>query len=182
MEEPKEQQTKWIESGRIGRALGLRGENIVYWNNDVPPVEVNDEIFVATDLNAEPEPYRIAALRKQGRLHVVRFEGIDDREAAEGMKNRHLFRSADELPALAENEYYSYQILGLAVVTREGRRLGEIVRIFTAGENDVYEVRPEGAKKGSEVLVPAIADVIDRIDLNAGEVIINPLPGMIEEP
>jgi ribosomal 30S subunit maturation factor RimM len=52
------------------------------------------------------------------------------------------------------------------------------VRIFTAGENDVYEVLPEGARKGEEILLPAIKDVIISVDLIAGQMMVRLMEGM----
>ena len=158
----------------------MKGECAVYWNDAESPVSVGAELFVDMGDGKEPKPYRMAALRKQGRLHVLRFEGVDDREAARRLANAEIVRPADSLPKLPEGQYYCYQILGMEVVTEDGRELGEVVRIFTAGENDVYEVLPKGARKGGEILVPAIGDVIVSVDVDANRMVIRPLEGMLD--
>ena len=53
--------------------------------------------------------------------------------------------------------------------------LGEVVDIIETGANDVYLVR---GQRG-EILVPAIKDVVKRIDPAAGHMLIQPLPGML---
>ena len=55
-----------------------------------------------------------------------------------------------------------------------------MVRIFSAGENDVYEVLPEGGKRGEEILIPATSEVILSVDLKAGRMVIRPLEGMLD--
>ncbi len=172
--------SEWVSCGRIGRAIGLRGECVVFWNDDECPLDVGAEIFVDFGDGAELREYRIAALRKQGRFDVVRLDGIDDRESAEVLVNAQLVRPADSLPQLPEGEYYCYQILGMEVVTERGDNLGRVVRIFTAGENDVYEILPHGARRGAEILVPAIADVIISVDVAAKRMVIRPLEGMLD--
>jgi 16S rRNA processing protein RimM len=69
----------------------------------------------------------------------------------------------------------------MEVETEDGGKLGRVVRIFTAGENDVYEVLPDGAKKGDEILIPAIGDVIISVDVEAKRMVIRPLEGMLDE-
>jgi 16S rRNA processing protein RimM len=174
-----ERDVEFVECGRLGRPMGIRGETAVFWNNGECPVPVGDELFVA-ESKEEYKTYRVAALREQGRSCVIRLEGIDSREAAADTTNLTLYVPATKLPPLSDGEYYSYQILGLDVVTEEGRSLGKVVKIFTAGENDIYEVLPDGAKKGSEILIPVIEDVVISIDPEAGRVIVRPMDGMLE--
>ncbi len=122
----------------------------------------------------------MVALRTQGRFDVVRFEGIDDRPGAETLTGSELYIPADRLPALSDGEYYCYQILGMLVVTEDGCELGRVVRIFTAGENDVYEVLPEGARRGKEILIPAIDGVVLSIDIDKGTMMVRPMDGMFD--
>jgi len=172
--------TEWVGCGSIGRAVGLKGECAVFWNSGKCPVELGGILFTPAADGVTRIPYTVAALRMQGRFGVVRFEGIDDRSAAEGMRGKALEVPIASLPALPQNEYYCYQLLGLSVVTEEGRELGTIVRIFTAGENDVYEVRLDGAPAGSEILLPAIDKVIIAVDLAAKRMTVRPMEGMLE--
>ena len=170
----------WVECGRIGRPLGLRGECAVYWNSGACPVEIGGELFLVKKGEQDRQSYRVAALRKQGRSHLVRFEGVADRNAARALRGAVLSIPSDRLPKLPEGEYYSFQILGLDVVTEDGRSLGCVVRIFSAGDSDVYEVLPEGGKRGEEILVPATSEVILSVDLKAGRMVIRPLEGMLD--
>lgn len=172
--------TEWVSSGRIGRAVGLKGECAVYWNDAECPVSVGTELFVDTGDGKGPKSYKVAALRKQGRFHVLRLTGVEDRNEARRLANAEIVRPADSLPKLPPGQYYCYQILGMEVETEDGRKLGRVVRIFTAGENDVYEVLPDGAKKGDEILIPAIGDVIISVDVEAKRMVVRPLEGMLD--
>lgn len=68
---------------------------------------------------------------------------------------------AARLPVTAEDEFYWHQLIGLEVMTTDGRKLGTLQHIIETGSNDVYVVRagPE------EILVPALADVIREVNL-----------------
>lgn len=159
--------------------MGLAGECRVIWSNGDCPVAVGSELFLL-DKDNHYKPHKVAALRRQGRFSVVRFDGTDDRASAQGLSSRIVYIPEDLLEPLPRGEYYSYQILGLGVFLEDGRRIGEVVRIFTAGENDVYEVLPDGAPKGREILIPAISSVVIDIDLAAHRMTVRPMEGMME--
>lgn len=174
-------ETQLIECGRIGRAIGLKGDVVVTWNSGACPVDIGGEIVIAAkDGEGTRRSIRVAALRKQGRSSVVRFEGVADRTAAQALRDAALFIPADRLAPLPQGEYYSYQILGCEVVTEEGRHLGRVVRIFPAGGTDVYEVRPKGEGQAREILIPATDEVILSVDTAARQIVIRPLEGMLD--
>ena len=106
---------------------------------------------------------------------LLKLVGIDTPEVARELCHKLVYVPVSEAVPLAEGEYYWYQIIGLRVYTTDGRLLGEVKDILTTGSNDVYVVQgPKG-----EVLVPAIEDVISRVDLEKGALVIEPLPGML---
>lgn len=174
-------ETQLIECGRIGRAIGLKGDVAVSWNSGACPVDVGGELIIATKGGeGARRSIRVTALRQQGRSSVMRFEGVADRTAAQALRNAELFIPEAQLTELPDGEYYSYQILGCEVVTEEGRRLGKVVRIFPAGSTDVYEVRGEGTDGARDVLIPATDEVILSVDVTARRIVIRPLNGMLE--
>jgi 16S rRNA processing protein RimM len=65
------------------------------------------------------------------------------------------------LPAPAEDEFYWHQLIGLEVMTVDGRKLGTLQHIMETGSNDVYVVQ----SGREEVLVPALADVVREVNL-----------------
>jgi 16S rRNA processing protein RimM len=72
----------------------------------------------------------------------------------------------EALPAVADNEFYAADLIGLEVVNRAGERLGRVERLFGNGAHDVASVRSQGGER----LIPFVAPVLDRIDLDAGEI------------
>lgn len=172
------QDVKWVECGKIGRAIGLKGDCSVFWQSGECPVETGGELFIQK-ADSDYKSYKVAALRMHGRLSVVRFEGINDRESASSLTNSFIYIPEEELAPLEDGEYYSYQILGMDVFTEDENPLGKVVRIFTAGENDVYEVMPEGGKNGDEIMLPAIADVVLSIDVETNKMTVRPMEGMV---
>jgi 16S rRNA processing protein RimM len=77
----------------------------------------------------------------------------------------------------ADRTYSFDEIIGLAVVTTDGRELGKVSAIMKTGANDVYFVKPNASE--DEILIPAIKQVVKKIDLKARIITIEPLPGLI---
>jgi 16S rRNA processing protein RimM len=114
-------------------------------------------------------------VRPEGRTHFsLTIEGIEDRNAADALRGLSIFLPYDSLETLPEGEYYWEDLIGLAVVTEDGKPLGQIESIFPTGSNDVY-VCKEG---GREILLPAIAEVIRSVNIQAGTVVVRLLKGM----
>jgi len=107
-------------------------------------------------------------------LWLVKFAEIEDRTAAEKLRGAGLYVREQDVPPLPEGSYYIHQIIGLQVRTVEGRELGPVTEVWQTGANDVYET-PSG-------LLPATEEVIKEINLEAGYMIVAPLPGMLDEP
>ena len=113
--------------------------------------------------------------RLQGRSLVVKLQGVETREDAAELRGAILEIPTSDAPPLPEGTYYHHQVLGLEVWTSEGRPLGHVVEILETGGNDVYVVHgPDG-----ETLVPAIADVVVVVDMQAGRITIEPMPGLL---
>ena len=76
-----------------------------------------------------------------------------------------------------DRTYLYEEIIGLKVVTVDGRTLGRVSAIMKTGANDVYYVKPDDSE--DEILIPAIKQVVKDIDLEARVLTIEPLPGLI---
>lgn len=111
-------------------------------------------------------PRRLAL--ESGRTHgrgglFAKLAGVDDREAAAAEVGSLIQVSPEQLPALAEGEYFWHQLEGLAVENLEGTALGTVDHLFETGANDVLVVVGE-----RERLIPYIPGVIQEVDLDAG--------------
>ena len=96
---------------------------------------------------------------------LVKFEGVTDRDAADALRGAELSVPAEETPSAPPGAYYHYQLIGLRVVSAaDGEPLGTLTEIVSTGANDVYVVTREDA----ELLLPALADVVTEVDVEAG--------------
>lgn len=112
----------------------------------------------------------IASLRGTEAQPIVRFAGYDDRNSVEGLRNKQLTVSRDQAREAAGDAYLWSDLVGLAVVTPEGRELGIVAEIIRAGATDVLVVRGDSA----ETLLPALESVIRRVDIAGGRIVAIP--------
>jgi 16S rRNA processing protein RimM len=110
-----------------------------------------------------------------GLAAIVRLVGIETAEAAAALRGQYLYVATADAARPPRGEYFLHEIVGLAVEDESGRALGRIQDVLRTGANDVYLV----AGPLGELLIPAIADVVLTIDLEAGRVVIRPLPGLL---
>jgi 16S rRNA processing protein RimM len=111
----------------------------------------------------------------RGNLVYLRFDEIDDRNAAEALRGLDVLVAREDAVHLPEGQFFWHQVIGLRVEDTSGRALGAVSEILETGANDVYVVKGTGR----EILVPAIKDVVRVIDPAAGRMVIDPLPGML---
>ncbi|MEU7917124.1 ribosome maturation factor RimM [Micromonospora zamorensis] len=113
----------------------------------------------------------------QGRV-LIAFAGIPDRNTAEALRGTLLVvDSADVTPPDDPEEFHDHQLVGLAVVTPTGERLGEVARIDHAPSSDLLVLRrPEGRT----ALIPFVRAIVPEVDLAGGRVIVDPPAGLLD--
>ncbi|MFH1873988.1 MAG: ribosome maturation factor RimM [Pseudomonadota bacterium] len=168
---------KFLECGKFGRPWGIKGQVSVFWYSGICPVVVGKgEVFTLETKN-EYIPHRILKEHKKGTRGVVLLDGVHTPEQAASLTNKKIYIPEQTLPALAEGEYYCYQLIGLKVETEQGQCLGEIIKIVPTGSNDVYEVKPA---EGETFLIPAIKDVVKKVDVEKGVIVIKLIEGLLD--
>ena len=144
---------------------------------DEPDRRLYDGAVLLTE-PAAAGPLHVATARwHSGRL-LLSFEGVADRSAAELLRGVLLQAEVaeDERPEDPE-EFYDRQLVGLRVVTTTGEFVGEIAEVIHLPAQDLLAVRREGRP---EALVPLVADIVPHVDLAAGQVIVDPPPGLFD--
>jgi 16S rRNA processing protein RimM len=164
---------EYLVVGFLRRPHGVKGEILMDVHTDFPErLKTGITVFVGESY----QPMVIASLRYHASGLLVRFRGIKSPEEAGLYRNTWVYVPAANRPELPEGEYYHHQLIGLNVVTDEGRDLGVLVDILETGANDVYVIR---AVDGNEVLLPAIPPVVLEIKLADRQMCVRLLDGLI---
>lgn len=165
---------RYLAIGQVIRAHGIRGEISVKVLTDFPErFDTIEWVYLGNEFQAEA--YRLESYRWHKQHVLLKLEGVVSRTEAEHLANQFVQVPIEEAVQLPEGEYYLYQLLGLEVVTTTGERLGQITAILETGANDVFVVKQED----QEILLPDIPDVVKKIDLAQGQVIVELIEGLI---
>lgn len=122
------------------------------------------------------ESRRLRSARVTGDIVYLKLQGVEDRDAAEALRGLDVLVPRAEAVELPEGQFFWDQVIGLHVEDTSGRPLGAVTDILETGANDVYVVKAPGRR---EILVPAIKDVVQLIDPEAGRMVIDPPPGLL---
>jgi 16S rRNA processing protein RimM len=166
-----------LRIGRVGRAHGVRGDVLIVVQTDEPAERFAPGALLATD-----PPGRGPLVVEEARWHsgrlVVRFEGVNDRNAAEELRGTQLVIDTSELVPLDDpDEFHDHQLLGLRVVSTEGHEVGRIVHVLHGPAGDLLVLRRE---VGGETLIPFVREFVPVVDVEAGVVTITPPPGLLD--
>lgn len=142
----------------------------------LPLTESPDERFApgASLRRADAPALVVRALRHHGQRTMLRFEGVGDRNAAEGLRGTMLFVSPSELLALPEGRWWAHDLEGCEVVTDTGRALGRLTEVVDNPANDIW-VAHDGNR---EWLLPVLDDTILDVDLDARRITVADIPGL----
>lgn len=161
--------------GRVNHPHGLKGEVEVSLLTDFPSRFTSGRSFRLIPPLPRRQKVEVLEAKKRGNKLIVKFNNIDTRDEAESLVGKELVISEKEAISLPSDTYWQHQIIGLKVITTEGEFLGKITAIIRSTSNDVYVVK--GVR---EYLIPAIKDIVKDVNLQKKEMIIQPLPGLLE--
>lgn len=167
---------EFVLVGVLRRPHGLRGEAQVSIETDFPErLQPGVKLYLGDER-------RLVTIRSQRPVDgglLLAFKEFPDRNAIEHLRNAPLFTHISESPPLPAGRYYHHQLIGLRVVDAQHGELGMLTRILQTGANDVYLVQSE---RYGEVLIPAIPDVVQSVDLDHKQMRVDLLPGLLPEP
>ncbi|MHC1743756.1 MAG: ribosome maturation factor RimM [Syntrophobacteraceae bacterium] len=167
-----------VAVGRIVRTHGVRGAVKVFAYGETLRGLGPGVVFLVRHPSASlPSKLTAVEIRPQGKHLLMRFEEILGMESAEALVGADIQILEEQLPPLEEGEFYHFQLIGLNVVTAQGKPVGTIRSIMEAGGHDVYVVD----RQGGEALIPAVEEVIREIDLEGGRMVIDPPEGLIDD-
>ena len=165
-----------LRVGVISSTHGVRGEVKVYPTTD----DVNrfkDLKSVILDTGREPMDLEIQGVKFFKNMVILKFKGYDSIDDIEKYKGKDLLITRDQAVELGPDENFIVDLIGLRVVTEDGKEFGTLTDVIKTGANDVYEVK---TAEGKEVLLPAIKECVLNVDLAQGLVTVHIMDGLLD--
>ncbi len=167
----------------IRNAQGIRGEVVVEPITDAPDAVFapGRRLFIGDRGGNVPASETAPALvievaRPFKAGLIVKFGGVDDRNAAELLRGRYLLAPFEELEPLAEDEVYLHDLIGMQVQLDSGDRVGEVTSYYELPQGLTLDV---ATPRGS-VLVPYRPEVVERTDGDARVIVVKSEVGLFE--
>jgi len=140
----------------IAGAHGIKGElRLKLFSDSVEGLSRHQLLYVGGAQR------RLLAVRDSGKTAVARFEGVDDRSAAEALRGALVEVDRSALPPLDEGEYYHADLIGLEAVDGDGNRVGSVAAIENYGAGDLLEIALPDGKTSLIPFREGIADLVD---------------------
>ncbi len=165
-----------VQLAVVGAAHGIKGEvRVKTYTGD--PLDLGSYGLL---YDTSGKSYEILSIRPSKTVVVVRFAGVDDRNAAEALNGKELYVDHAQLPQdLDEDEFYYTDLIGLAVRDSAGVSYGKVSAVFNFGGGDVLEIKESGKKP---VLIPFTLVSVPEILMEEGAILIDPLAaGLVDD-
>jgi len=152
-----------IALAAIAGAHGVKGElRLKLFSDSVKSLSGHEKLYVGGAAR------RLLSIRDGGKTAVARFDGVNDRAAAEALRGSLVEIERASLPPLEEGEYYHADLIGLAAVDGQANLLGTVVAVENYGAGDLLEVELADGKRALIPFRPGIAD------LHEGRIVLDP--------
>ena len=167
---------QFFRVGVFANTHGIRGEIKVFpTTDDVNRFKKLKRVIL--DTKKEPIHLEVQGVKFFKNMVILKFKGIDNINDIEKYKGCDLMVTREDAVPLEEGEFYLADIMGMPVISDDGRELGKIKEVLQTGANDVYVVERPGSK---ELLIPAIPPCILDIDFEANKMTVHLLEGLEE--
>lgn len=162
-----------VEVGRIVDAWGVKGwikvqpfasEPQALFSSKRWYLKPPEDAAVKRPSGARPFPalLKITQAKDHGDVVVAQVQDVDDRNGAEALRGGRVFVPRSSFPTADPDEYYWVDLIGMAVVNRQGEALGMVVGLIDTGPHSVLRIQPAQAD-AEERLVPFVSAYVDDV-------------------
>ncbi len=166
---PESDGNKRVILGRINGLYGVKG-----WLKIFSYSRPRENIFSYSPWLIEQSsgiclPHLVSDWKAQGKGLIALLEKVNDRDAAQSFVGLDISVFRDQLPELADEEYYWCDLMGLEVINQAEDILGTVVEIKETGANDVLVVMGE-----KQYLIPLLkGSVVKHVDQQKRQMLVD---------
>lgn len=155
-----------VRIGQIVGAFGLRGELKIE-----PLTDFWERFQKGARLRLRGDWVTVESYREHKNRPLLKLSGVNDATGAEALQWEYLEAILTDGPELDEDEYMTDDLIGLRVVSTDGRELGVVDEVLSLPAHDVLQI--------GEILIPAVKEFVKDIDLDAEVITVQLIPGLL---
>ncbi len=161
-----------IEVGKVIGAFGIKGEIKVYAYGDSPDKFASFSMLQLSKSGL----FDVEQSRAHKGLPIIKLRGVDDRDKAESMRGEMVYVEESALKDLPDDTFYVKDLIGLDVLDfSTGLKIGNLRDVTQGAAQDTYVIDT----KNGDVLVPAVAEFIKKVDIENKTIEISFIEGML---
>ena len=161
-----------LNVGRIGKAHGILGEATIEVRTD----EAEDRFAIGAVLETENHGnLTVVSARVHNGILLLGFEGIENRNAIEALRNELLYTDVDiNAPGIDEDDYHVLQLVGCKAYLVDGDEFGDVADVLNLPGQDVLVIK----NNEGETLIPFVRQLVPLVDIGAKRLTV--IPPVIE--
>ena len=160
-----------IEFGKIVNTHGLKGEVKVYsYTDNVSKILKLKKVFINNVW------YKIESIKLFKNMFLMKLSGVDNINTTTSLINSMVYREIEQNESNEEQGYFIQDLIGLEVLDENLKKIGVLTEVLKTGANDVYEITDNN---GKIIYIPAIKDVVKKIDIHSKKIVIKLMEGLI---
>jgi len=173
-----EERPEYVIAGRFGRPRGVSGEiNINPLTDNPGRFHMEETFWIESDSGFTKLDF--VTFRFISGKPVAKIGSVNSREQAGLLTNKYLYIRSTDLGKLPEGSYYHFDLIGCRVINKDNRELGRVCNVESYPANDVWVIE---SKDGERYLFPVVEQFIDKVDIEARLIVINPPEGIFDSP
>lgn len=160
--------------GKVTKPFGVKGQVVMFLDVDCPDDYAElDSAFVEVKGNLVPYFFHIDNIN--GNKAVATFEEITSEEAL-ALVGHDLYLPLDLLPELTGNQFYFHEVVGFRIVDEEKGDIGILQTVIDYPAQPLFQIM----KDETEILIPVIDPVIQKVDRENKIIFIKAPNGLID--
>jgi 16S rRNA processing protein RimM len=166
----------FVAVGKISGVVGLKGEvRVTRWTDFPDRFSSLKHLWIGPD-DVNVREFVVERIRESRRDTVLKLGSVESRSDAEKLRNHLLLIPDNEVMKPPEGSFLVDDVLGMMVVTEEGKRVGTIRDILRLPSNDLWEI-----DTGTRLIsVPAVKEFIRKVDIPTKTVVIHEVEGLLD--
>lgn len=159
--------------GTVIAPFGRAGEVRIRYETDFPERFARVTRVCLRSPQGVARLFTVESVRPHKAGAVLKLEGLESISQAEEWRGARIQVVRAEAEPLGADEYYVSDLVGMEVITAEGKRLGLLEEVLPYPAQDLFRI--------GEILIPAVKEFILNIDLKERQIVVAPPKGLLPE-